>query len=260
MDKSSDEPTRQLNKNINHDELSPTLRYQYEECKAEEEKSNSNKDFRNPSQNEPLISDETNLRNDISTINRDNEGEIIREFVPTNIDLNSQISENQPNNQLPREPENEFYQHNLQHLVHNLNNLRDILQTIVSQNEIAQHLNPDGAQQFTNNIQNFLNPQVQALNQNNFFDFPGLNANNINPNLNFEYRIFNKIKEYLRNQSKNGAFYLNLFSILTILIVISGASLIPSLEAKSPAHLIYWLGNHRNSRLLLIVISIIIIK
>jgi hypothetical protein len=256
MDKTRDESPKQINTALKHDELSPTMKYQYEESKTEEEKRDSNRIIQDQNQNESLITDETNLLDNLSEIRHDNEGEIIREFIPRNTNNSSQNSENQQNNPNPSESENEFYQHNLQHLVHNLNNLRDILQTIVSQNEIAQHLNPNGSQQFTNNIQNLLNPQVQAIGQNNFFDFPGLNANNVNPTLTLEYRIFNRIREYLRNQSKNGAFYLNIFSILTILILVSGISLIPSLEAKSPAHLIYWLGNHRNSRLLLIVIYI----
>jgi len=263
MENNHDEPPKQEPENNDHRELSPTVRYQYEESKGEEQKHDQIEKKENSIDDQPIITDETSPRHQTQHLNSDNDTEIIREVFPNNQAENQNNPANEVNENATR-LEQEFYQHNLQTLVANLNNLRDILQTIVTNPEIAQNLNPTNVnpavgQPSNNNIGNLWNnPLQQPQNANNFFDLAGLNNNVVNENINNQPTFNIRIREYLRSQSRNISFYLNVISAIAVLILFSSISFLPHLEGKTPAYFVHWLANHRNSKLFLIVNGIML--
>jgi len=273
-------------------DFSPTLQYQYEETKAElPEASHPISDFQ--PEEETIIKDETQdffQRHEQPGEQLENEedGMIIREVAPEpeniaeNQEANPATEENRGNE---RNLDAEFYQHSLHHLVQNLNNLRDTLQTILTNTDIAQEL---GGNVPNNNVQNPLAAaqlmpnegannegqlQDQLLNLRrmlggnaNTFDFQGQNLGlgnqfplrnqeNNQPRLNQNNLISlldNYVRQFIRMISKDiNALFWVIFGLSTVLFL-SSLSNIPDLQRRSPDYLIEWLAFHKSSTVFLL--------
>jgi len=260
--------------------FSPTELYQYEESKREEQYSSPRiQEFH--SDDQPQIVDETNLiqSSELDSLDQQHVEEGLnmdRELV-----REAQNERNlQVNNEIDRNLDTEFYQHSLQYLVQNLNNLRDTLQTILTNNELVQELGGNNQQQTQANFQrNALNNEGQLHDQ--LVDIRRILANNMNSN-----NIQNPIEEQIMNnnlprnnlnsaqnslnnwintletslrqaltsipKSFNLIFWI-IFSI-SILLVLSGLSNLPhNIRFQNADYFVQWLAFHKNSRLFLLV-------
>lgn len=263
--------------------FSPTRVYQYEESKTEEQFPSTNiQEFE--SDNPPLIVDETNFvqSSDVNSFEQTHIGE----SISLNQDNTSEFHQErnpQINNEGERNLDNEFYQHSLQYLVQNLNNLRDTLQTILTNNELVQELGVNNQQRRqvnipTNNLNNedHLHDQLLDIrrilshnaNENNIQNhldsqniannIPGNNINNLNNTRNNFSTWINTIENSFRQvfssvpKSFNLIFWFLFF--ISIMLIISGISNIPpNFRYQNPDYFVQWLAFHKNSRLFLLV-------
>lgn len=196
----------------------------------------------------------------------------------------SQHGASQNQSRRSRDFEREFNQNGLQYLLQNLDNLREILQIVIMNSELATSLNVDlrnrglfnlGIAQSLNNTQlSILNSQNQIYDQlrdirriidensendstNSLLNFlnpnnPNLIRNNQNQNpLGILSRILTKIFGVQFSKSYNRFFLF--FFVCSIAILMFGLSSLPSSYLGSPAYLIDWIVSQRRSKSVLIV-------
>jgi len=276
--------------------FSPTVQYQYEEAKAELPEPSPTQDVTNfQPEDEIIIKDETDdffHRHEQPQEPFENEEDamIIREVVPEPENIAENPEENPPReenqvNERERNLDAEFYQHSLHHLVQNLNNLRDTLQTILTNTDLAQELggnapnnnaqNPlAAAQQMPNEAANnegqlqdqLLNLRRMLGGNANAFDFQGQNLGmgnqfplrnqeNNQPRLNQNNLIQlldNYARQFIRIISKDiNALFWVIFG-LSMMLFLSSLSNIPDLQRRSPDYLIEWLAFHKSSTIFLL--------
>lgn len=193
-----------------------------------------------------------------------------------------------PNNEREQALDNEFYQHSLQYLVQNLNNLRDTLQTILTNSELTQEIqgnnvnrnnqqfiqnegmnanNEDQLQDQLMNIRRLLAGSLDNNNaQNNAYGWDNewqnrLNLNNQQQEVNNEpNRLENwgrRIETYARQVYTALPKDLNTLSwlifIVTAIFLAFCYTTIPEIPRENPGYFIDWLASHKDARLLLLV-------
>jgi len=269
--------------------FSPTGQYQYEESKNIESEAPATQnvsDFR--PEDEIIIQDETDelLPRDEREPQENLIEEVIREMPPENVGIeNQEPNELRPGNNANERERNldaEFYQHSLHHLVQNLNNLRDTLQTLLTNPDLAQEL---GGNNPNNNAPNPLAHQVpneglnnegqfhgQLLNlrrmlgggnnnnnlNNNPFDLQGQNLRNIENNNRRanQSSVFSLLENYGRkfvrivSKDVNALFWV-IFGF-SLVMFLSSLSNIPDLHRRSPDYFIEWLAFHKSSSVFLL--------
>lgn len=276
--------------------FSPTGAYQYEETKTVEPSPENNVQEFQPD-DEPIIADETDTLGSSNPRPFEPNAEpqehveqpIIEEEPEHRIYTTEQV-QNEDNRNLDAE----FYQHSLQYLVQNLNNLRDTLQTILTNPELNQELttqnvnrNPQnlGLNQGADNLQaGILNNEGQLHDQllnirrllagnvegnnapNDIFDFDNVGPNNqagvLNnpPNQrNSQNRWLTTIETYAKQVyaaiPKDFNTLFWLITILALIFFVIGYTTIPDLEQKRPDYFIEWLAYHKGSKVFLWVTS-----
>ena len=272
--------------------FSPTGQYQYEEAKNTEPDAPVTQivsDFR--PEDEIIIQDETNelLPREDQEPQENLIEEVIREVPPEDIAVeNQEPNELRPENNAnggERNVDAEFYQHSLQHLVQNLNNLRDTLQTILTNTDLAQELgqnNPNNnapnppAHQVPNeglnnegqfhdqllNLRRMLGggnpPPNNNLNNNLFEGLRNVENNNQRANQN---SLFSSLENYGRHfvrivsKDVNAVFWV-IFGF-SLVLFLSSLSNIPDLHRRSPDYFIEWLAFHKSSSVFLLSLMMI---
>lgn len=182
--------------------------------------------------------------------------------------------------------DDQFYEHSLHYLVQNVNNLREIIGSILSNNEAARDLNSNLQQ-----LNNFNVSLAHALNnvQSNLMN----NQNEIHGQLDGIRRLLGvagsgigddalggfgmggqqpanqpvqvtwrdrsrvylrKFLEGVKNYTKTSQFKLDMILLMSAMLIIINLHLIPEKNKKDPVDLIEWLANSRASKVLIGVI------
>lgn len=198
--------------------------------------------------------------------------------------IENQSGTSQSSSRRSRDFEGEFGQNSLQYLLQNLDNLREILQIVIMNTELATSLNVDlmnrgrfnvGIAQALNNTQlSILNSQNQIYDQ--LRDIRRIideNADNDQSNSLLNFLNPNNVQLIRNNENQNplgilGRIMTNIFGgqfsksynrfflfffVCSIAILIFGISSLPSTYIGSPAYLIDWIISQRRSKSLLIV-------
>ena len=278
--------------------FSPTEAYQYEETKTVEpnppppEVQEFDPDLQ--SGEKPLIADETNVQGSESEPGPVPELPRPREIRPSAEDestITYEVNPGAPNVENVRNPNDpnldaEFYQHSLQYLVQNLNNLRDTLQTIITSNEINQEIGAanqpainqraeNGLQAGILNNENQITDQLLNLRrilsgnmennnpQNNPFGWaPNNQAVPNNPEnanslvtrfTNWSNNLEASARQFISTIPKDANTFSWIIFFISIALFIIGYSTVPDLQQKDPEYFIDWLAYHKSSRFFLLV-------
>ena len=191
-------------------------------------------------------------------------------------------------NPLEQNLDAEFYQHSLQYLVQNLNNLRDTLQTIITSNEINQEIGAanqpvinqraeNGLQAGILNNENQITDQLLNLRrilsgnmennvpQNNPFGWNNVPNNQANPNnpdntnslvtrfTNWSNNLEASARQFISTIPKDANTFSWIIFFISIALFIIGYSTVPDLQQKNPEYFIEWLAYHKSSRFFLLV-------
>lgn len=245
-------------------------------------------------EDQPLIVDETHLGIPSEREDHDlpiNADRIFETNLRERLDDDNEVVQGEEGHQEPNERDqaldNEFYQHSLQYLVQNLNNLRDTLQTILTNSELTQeaqgnNLNRNNPQLMQNegmnaNNEEHLHDQLMNIRrllagnldnnnaQNNAFGWENELQNRLNLNnqqeVNNEPNRFEawaqRAETYARQAYAALPKDLNTLSwlifILTAIFLAYGYTTIPEIPRENPGYFIDWLASHRDARLLILV-------